>query len=106
MNIIRNCEMCNLYYCQEVGDSDYGATYEDEPSCQNECDVDEYTGEHIKDFDRKIERDCCKLNFWKIIEIDKEIEDMYYYAYYDEENDEYVEDVDRAYARFKEKYCK
>lgn len=103
-NIVRNCEMCDLYYCQEIGDSDYGGIYEDEPSCQDEHDVDDYTGEHVKDFDRKCVRDCCKLSFTKILDIDKELEDIFNKTIYDEKYDDYKENIDGAYSRFKEKY--
>lgn len=103
-NIVNNCEMCDLYLCQEIMDNDYGGIYENEPSCQEEFDVDNNTGEHIEGFDRNCERKCCKLSFCKIADIDKEIEDIFNKTVYDEEYDEYVENIDGAYNRFKEKY--
>lgn len=88
--MIKNCKICSCFYCEEVGDSDYGAIYAEEPSCSQEKDLEE--------FNRDIERDCCDIDFWKVLELDKEIKDLFMLC---EEKDLWKS---KAFERFKEKY--
>lgn len=71
----RNCLFCIFYRHEEVGDSDFGSVYAKNPSCEKYYDTDEETEEDIPNFDRNIERDCCSLDFWKVVEVDKELDD-------------------------------
>jgi hypothetical protein len=96
--LVRNCNVCRYFQCEEIGDSDYGAVYAKEPSCQKYKDSDEDEN-LIEGFDREIERDCCVLDFFKVAEIDKEIGDLFEPKEGDEDSG-----MDRAYRRFKEKY--
>lgn len=95
--MVKNCKVCEQYQFEEIGDSDFGAIYAKTPSCLKCYDTDKEEKE-IKDFDRNIERDCCSLDFFKVADIDKEIDDLI------EEDDEYIS-YDKAYKRFKEKYA-
>jgi hypothetical protein len=96
--MIRNCKVCERYQHEEIGDSDFGAIYAETPSCNKYYDMDEEENE-IKGFDREIERDCCVLDFFKVADIDKEIGDLFDPMDIDEDSI-----MDRAYARFREKY--
>ncbi len=71
--VMRSCSFCQFYTHEEVGDSDYGAVYSENASCSKYIDTDEETEEEIPNFDRNIERDCCNLDFWRVIEFDKEL---------------------------------
>jgi len=71
--VVRSCSFCQFYTHEEVGDSDYGAVYSENPSCSKYIDTDEETEEEIPNFDRDIERECCDLDFWRVIEFDKEL---------------------------------
>lgn len=66
----KNCSNCQFYQYEEVGDSDFGSIYSDKATCQKYLDTDPETEENIPDFDRKIERNCCELDFWKVVESD------------------------------------
>lgn len=61
----KNCNFCEYFQCEEIGDSDFGAKYADKPSCSIYNDVDENDNE-IENFDREIERDCCRLDFLEV----------------------------------------
>jgi len=63
----KNCKVCSRYQCEEIGDSDYGAIYAKEPSCLQERDYDEENDCFIEGFDRDVERDCCVLDFFKVV---------------------------------------
>lgn len=69
----RSCSNCQFFQHEEVGDSDYGAVYSDVATCQKYLDTDPETKEDIPNFDREIERDCCELDFWKVVEVDEEL---------------------------------
>lgn len=92
----RNCKLCSHYQCEEIGDSDYGAIYADKPTCEefNDCDDNENL---IPNFDREIQRECCILDFWKVLEVDNELEKLII----DKEEET---NWDKAYKRFREKY--
>jgi len=96
--IIKNCKFCQHYQHEEVGDSDYGAIYSDEPVCLQEKDWDE-KDETIASFDRDVERDCCALDFLKVADVDNEVGDLFDAMDIDEDGI-----MDKAYAKFKEKY--
>ena len=83
----RSCSNCQFFQHEEVGDSDYGAVYSD--------DTDTETEEDIPNFDREIERDCCELDFWKVVDLDDELSEKI-----SEDNG----NLDNAYALFKERY--
>jgi len=67
--IIKNCEFCHHYIREEIGDNDFGGIYAEEPSCSNHYDLNE-NDEPIEGFDRKIERECCELEFFYVLEKD------------------------------------
>ena len=69
----RSCLFCQFYKHEEVGDSDYGAIYSDVKTCQKYLDTDPETEEYILNFDREIERDCCELDFWQVVEVDEDL---------------------------------
>lgn len=71
--VMRSCSFCQFYTHEEVGDSDYGAVYSENASCSKYIDTDQETEEEIPNFDRNIERECCNLDFWRVIEFDKEL---------------------------------
>jgi len=71
--VMRSCSFCQFYTHEEVGDSDYGAVYSENANCSKYIDTNEETEEEILNFDRNIERECCKLDFWRVIEFDKEL---------------------------------
>ena len=71
--VIRSCFFCQFFQHEEIGDSDYGGVYAENPSCSQCLDTDEETEEDIPNFDRTVERDCCKLDFWRVVEIDKDL---------------------------------
>lgn len=72
-DVMRSCSFCQFFQHEEIGDSDFGGVYAENPSCSKYFDTDEETEEEIPDFDRNIERDCCKLDFWRVVEIDKDL---------------------------------
>ena len=92
----RNCKLCFYYSCEEIGDSDFGAVYADEPTCEEHRDCDDNEN-LIPNFDREIQRECCALDFWKVLDVDKEIEQLV------EDTGEKTS-LDKAYNRFREKY--
>ena len=92
------CSNCQYYRHEEVGDSDFGAVYNDEASCSEYYDTDQETEENIPNFDRSIERECCLLDFFKVIEIDEELNK----SFHEEMNK--VDSFNKTYKRFCEKY--
>ena len=93
--IVRNCSNCYFFQHEEIGDSDYGAVYSDVANCQKYLDTDQETEEDITNFDREIERNCCELDFWKVVELDNELS---------EKISEYNGNIDNAYQMFKKRY--
>lgn len=91
----RSCSNCQFFQHEEVGDSDYGAVYSDVATCQKYLDTDPETEEDIPNFDREIERDCCELDFWKVVELDDELSEKI-----SEDNG----NLDNAYKLFNERY--
>lgn len=69
----RSCLFCQFYRHEEIGDSDFGGVYAENPSCSKYLDTDKETEEDILNFDREIERDCCELDFWQVVEVDEEL---------------------------------
>ena len=68
--MMKNCKNCFHYSCQEIGDNDFGGIYEEYETCSLNHDSNE-NDELIKDFDRDVERECCNLDFFRVIESDK-----------------------------------
>lgn len=93
-----NCQFCQYYQHEEVGDSDFGAVYAKEASCSEYYDMDSETEEDIPNFDREIERDCCVLDFWNVLEVDNKLSEKF--------NEEMNNNAtfDKTYSLFKEKY--
>lgn len=96
--MIRNCQVCARYQCEEVGDSDYGAIYADNPSCEKENDLDKNEEYVLANFDREIERDCCELDFFKVLDVDEELR-----ALFGTDDKDFLYEG-KALKRFKEKY--
>lgn len=71
--VMRSCSFCQFFQHEEIGDSDFGGVYAENPSCSKYYDTDKETGEDIPNFDRNIERDCCKLDFWRVVEVDNDL---------------------------------
>ena len=71
--VMRSCSFCQFFRHEEIGDSDYGAVYAENATCSKYFDTDQETEEDIPNFDRNIERECCKLDFWQVIEVDKDL---------------------------------
>ncbi len=67
-----NCEFCVHFRHEEIGDNDFGGVYADEPTCGLVHDMDA-NGDTIVDFDREVERDCCNLDYWRVLEVDQEL---------------------------------
>jgi hypothetical protein len=99
--INKSCNFCFSYRPEEVGDSDFGAIYSDISSCEKQLDFDENSENNLTpDFDRTIERDCCKLDFWKVLEYDDELK-----SFFDKEMmSEGEPDFEKINNFFKEKY--
>lgn len=96
----RSCLFCQYYKHEEVGDSDYGAVYAREAICSKYLDTDQETEEEIPDFDREVERDCCQLDFWKVLEEDGTLKN-----YFDKEMSEKSgENFNNSYEFFKVRY--
>ena len=95
--IKKNCNFCHSFTNEEVGDSDYGAIYNDNPTCFRYLDLDDY-GNPIEDFDREIERDCCRLDFFMVLEHDEELKTMF-----DEEINA-TNEYEETFLKFKQKY--
>tara|TARA_R110002050_G_scaffold174876_5_gene307824 strand:- start:385 stop:726 length:342 start_codon:yes stop_codon:yes gene_type:complete len=91
----RSCSNCQFFQHEEVGDSDYGAIYSDVATCQKYLDTDPETEEDIPNFKRDIERDCCELDFWKVVDLDKDLSEKL-----SEDNG----NIDGAYKLFCERY--
>jgi len=90
--IVRNCNLCQIFRHEEVGDSDYGAVYAKDASCSKYYDTDEETEEEIPNFDRNIERNCCELDFFKVSEIDTDL------------SEKLSDEMDRTQGGFSETY--
>ena len=84
-----------------IGDSDFGATYSKEPTCLLEYDINNETGDDVVSFDREIERPCCSLDFWKVLEVDDELKKKF-----DLEMNEIGDNCnfDESYDFFRERY--
>jgi hypothetical protein len=93
--VMRCCSFCKHFQYEEVGDSEHGAIYADEQSCMKYFDTDEETEEEIPNFDRNKIRDCCDLDFWKVLDKDNELIDLL--------NSEGGDDT-KAYELFKVRY--
>ena len=72
-HVMRSCYFCQFFQHEEIGDSDFGGVYAENPTCSKYLDTDQATEEDIPNFDRTIERDCCKLDFWRVMEVDKDL---------------------------------
>jgi hypothetical protein len=94
----RSCLFCQFYRNEEVGDSDFGAVYSDVATCQKYLDTDPETEEDIPNFDREIDRDCCKLDFWRVVEVDNILSEKLA-----EESDRSGK-MDETYELFKKRY--
>lgn len=70
-NVIRNCHFCQHFRNEEIGDSGFGGVYASYPTCSKDFDIDPETEKYLPDFDREIERECCELDFWVVVEVDK-----------------------------------
>ncbi|MFA5528441.1 MAG: hypothetical protein WC996_07475 [Peptostreptococcales bacterium] len=95
--IKKNCNFCHSFTNEEVGDSDYGAIYDDNPTCFRYLDLDD-DGNPIEGFDREIERDCCRLDFFMVLEHDEELKEML------SKEMDLTGRYDETYLRFKQKY--
>jgi len=95
--IKKNCNFCHSFTNEEVGDSDYGAIYDDIPTCFRYLDLDDY-GNPIEGFDREIERDCCSLDFFMVLEHDEELKEML------SKEMDLTGRIDETYLRFQQKY--
>lgn len=92
------CSICYKYQAEEIGDSDYGAVYSDILSCSDYKDCEDDIP--ITNFDRTIERLCCVPDFWKVIEEDTELSEMF-----DAEMSETDDgNFDKTFNEFKKKY--
>lgn len=91
-----NCKLCYSFKNDEVGDSEYGSVYSETPSCSKYLDIDD-DGNELSNFDREIERECCDLDFWAVIEVDAELK-----AELSKETFGY----DKTYESFEKKYKK
>ena len=69
-HVRRSCYFCQFFQHEEIGDSDFGGVYAENATCSKYLDTDKKTEEEIPNFDRNLERDCCKLDFWRVLEID------------------------------------
>jgi hypothetical protein len=96
--VMRCCSNCSFYRHEEVGDSDYGAVYAKEASCLEYYDTDKETEEDIPNFDRNIERECCVLDFFKVVEIDDELSKKFH------KEINKGDSFNKTYKRFCEKY--
>ena len=94
-DFMRCCSNCSFYRHEEVGDSDYGAIYAKEATCSEYYDTDKETEEDIPNFDRDINRDCCELDFWKVVDLDRELSEKL-----SEDNG----NIDGTYKLFYERY--
>lgn len=98
--VMRCCSFCQNYCHEEIGDSDFGGVYAPDASCSKYLDVDQETEEDIENFDRNIDRDCCQLDFWYVLECDKTLKE-----HFDNEMDVTKGcSFDKTYKLFKERY--
>jgi hypothetical protein len=93
--IRRSCSNCQFFQHEEISDSDYGAVYSDGATCQKYLDTDTETEEDIPNFDRNIDRGCCELDFWKVVDLDNDLS---------EKLSEGNGNTNGAYEMFKERY--
>ena len=94
----RSCSFCQFFQHEEIGDSDFGGVYAENATCSKYLDTDKKTEEEIPNFDRNLERDCCKLDFWRVLEIDNVLSEKLA-----EESDR-TGKMDKTYELFKERY--
>lgn len=94
----RSCSFCQFFQHEEIGDSDFGGVYAENATCSQYLDTDKETEEEIPNFDREIERDCCKLDFWRVLEIDNVLSEKLA-----EESDR-TGKMNETYELFKERY--
>ena len=94
----RSCSFCQFFQHEEIGDSDFGGMYAENATCSKYLDTDKETEEEIPNFDRNLDRDCCNLDFWRVIEIDNVLSEKLA-----EESDR-TGKMDETYELFKERY--
>ena len=94
----RSCSFCQFFQHEEIGDSDFGGVYAENATCSQYLDTDQETEEEIPNFDRDLERDCCKLDFWRVLEVDSILSEKLA-----EESDS-TGKMDETYELFKERY--
>lgn len=99
MKISRSCLCCKHYVYEEIGDSDYGAIYSDVATCEEFNDTDE-NEELIDGFDYEQDRSCCIPDFFKVLEVDKELGEMFEIEMSETDGISF----DRTYKRFEQKY--
>lgn len=99
--VIRNCEFCSNFIHEEIGDSDFGGIFADEPSCLKYYDLEDNSNELIKNFDRNIERECCDLDFWSVLEADDVLSKKF-----SEITNGGSHDINEVYELFNERYPK
>lgn len=95
--IKKNCNFCHSFTNEEVGDSDYVVIYNNNPTCFRYLDLDD-DGNPIEGFDREIERDCCRLDFFMVLEHDEELKEML------SKEMDLTGRIDETYLRFQQKY--
>ena len=94
----RSCSFCQFFQHEEIGDSDFGGVYAENATCSKYLDTDKKTEEEIPNFDRNLERDCCKLDFWRVLEIDNVLSEKL------AEESYRTGKMDETYELFKEHY--
>jgi hypothetical protein len=88
--IVRNCKLCTHYFHNE--DENFECCY-----LKNDLDENEHLIAH---FNRSEERDCCFLEFWKVLDADPELEKIF-----DNENEHRDSiNIDKSYDYFCKKY--
>lgn len=96
MKLIRNCENC--FNFQHFKPTENGLEYVEEMRCANGNDINNNTSELNNNFNRKIERECNILDFWKVLAEDEELLKMFKTNFDDEKN------CAKTFSYFKEKY--
>ena len=94
----RSCSFCQFFQHEEIGDSDYGGVYAENATCSKYIDTDNETEEEIPNFDRDLERDCCNLDFWRVVEVDNILSEKL------AEESNRTGKMDETYELFKERY--
>lgn len=69
-----NCLFCAYHGNETIGD--YGETYASHEVCaeNNDCDDE---GNLDKMFDYESEKDCCDLEFWKVLDADEKMQKLF-----------------------------